>query len=431
MKPIKYITDFHKSRQAKIGASDIPHLIPHPEMQIESLAAYSKKGKRFSCTALDLYNDKINGKPFEYSFPAEMGHNLEGFALYEFIKDNISVDIAKEFLHGYQSHEIEQKKGTDNAGRYTCVNPIPYNTTPFKHNTEAVSEYGVAHADCVYVPPDERFYNVETGDGGIVLGKKDIITNKMQHIINKNGLKIDLSKPFIIEAKSARLYSVTARKKDKYKGFDLTLKSWQGIPLKFYFQIQYQLAEYEIDIAYLALIFDTSEKHYWQIKANKKHQRELIQIAQYMKTCIDTKTPPTEFLMNSKDIANLYPVIKDDFREVKETELQEMLEIATTFRNADTQEKAWKKKKIDAEERMSLHLKDTDTIKGVVNGVLQTITKWKYTGGGERLMGLKDIGERDDSKKLLNYFKKNKLIKTGEKNKKPSVVIKLSELEGE
>lgn len=410
-----YIKDFHKSREARIGASDIPHIIPHPTIQIESLAAYTKDGKRYPCTALDLYNEKINPSPWEYNFPAEMGHYLEGRALYEFIADNISWTMANDFLKGYQMHKMEQEKQVlDHGHPNLCINPEPYNSTPFKHNTEALVDYGVAHGDCLYVP--ENSFNNSLPD-----------VNHMG-IIKINGLTIDLSKPFLIEAKSARLYTVSARKKDPYKGYDLSLKQWQGIPLKVYFQLQYQMYLYNVDMSYLSLIFDTSEKHYWQIKANKKHQQEIVQLASYMKQCIDSKTPPKQLVMNNKDIQKLYPVIKDDFREVSGDELSELLIIASGMRQAAEQEKNWKKKKEDANERMSIHLKDTDMIKGVVNDTLQTIAKWKKTGGGSGVMGLKDIGEREDGKKLLRYLKKNKLIKDKSTGRSPVVVIKGEEL---
>ena len=412
-----YITDFHKSRKNRIGASDVPWLVPHPEIQIESLAAYTdSKGKRQHCTALDLYDEKISPAPWEYNFPADMGHRLEGYALYEFIADNIDKDIAFEFSRNYQLHKIQtQNVNILKIGRVNeCVNPEPYNNTPFKHNTEAKTNYGVAHADCVY-DPDKKY----TQDLPVV-----------HHLKKLNGLTIDLSKPFIIEAKSARLYTVNARKNDKYKGFDLTLKTWQGIPLKVYFQIQYQMALYNIDTAYLSLIFDTSQKYYWQIKANKKHQRELIQIAEYMKQCIDTKTPPKKLLMNSKDISKLFPETKEDFREVQGEELTEILDIAKIQRHAASQEKAWKRKKQDADERLSLHLKDTEMLKGIVNGTLQTIGKWKKTGGGLYIQGLSEIEKREDGKRIKNYLEKNKLIKEKNTGRKPSVVIQESELEG-
>lgn len=415
-----FIVDFHKSRKNKIGASDVPKLIPSPNRPIESLSAFTdSNGKRKHETALDLYYEKINGKDFKYSFPAEMGHRMEGFALYEFIADNISRDIAIEFLRGYQLHKIETTFKKD------AVTPEPFNTTPFKHNTEVNNDFGVAHGDCLYDPSD-----------GIVVPEEFRMKKETQkefkgHITHKkNGLTIDLSKPFLIEAKSARSHTVSARKHDQYKGYDLKLKEWQGIPLKVYFQVQYQMLLYNVDVCYIALIFDTSEKYYWQVKANENHQKDLIQLATYMKKCIDEKTPPKELLMNSKDIAKLYPEIKDDFREVKDDELQELLKIAVDRKYAAKQETIWKHKKEDADERMSIHLKDTAMLKGKVNDSLVDIAKWKNTGGAERVMGLSDIGKREDSNLIMNFLKSRNLIKKDKENKKSQIAISSKELEG-
>jgi hypothetical protein len=412
-----YIKDFHKSRDKKIGASDIPKLIPHPEYSHESLAAYTdQKGQRQACTALDLYYEKVNGKDYEYSFPADMGHFLEGKALFEFIKDNIDNHIAVRFMQGYQHHKIEQDLNNRLKNHYVSVNPEPYNNTPFKHNTEATTDFGVAHADCLYEP--ERGMNINNSL------KTLICNNDMNPTIKKNGLTIDLSKPFIIEAKSARLYTVSARKHDQYKGYDLSLKTWQGIPLKHYFQIQYQMMLYNVDVAYLSLIFDTSEKHFWQIKANKEHQADLAQLASYVKKCIDTKTPPKQLVMNSKDIKKLYPETKDDFRQVSENELTEIIDTIKSYKEAENQEKRWKAKKNDAQERLSVHLKDTGMVKGVINGELQDLCKWKKTGGGFNVAGIKEISEREDGKTIMNYLKRKKLIKEKNTGRVPSVMLK-------
>jgi len=392
----KYITDFHKSRAGKIGSSDIPSLIPHPVKQIESLNAWTDSdGKRHLKSAIDLYNEKISPKVFTSGFSAEMGHRLEGYALYEFIKDNIDEQIAKDFLRGYQLHELETRY---NNGE--CVNPEPYNNTPFKHNTEVETDWGIAHADCLYIPIYEK-----TG------------------IIEKNGFKIDMSKPFIIEAKTATSHSAK-RKDDIFKGYDFALKSWQGIPLKHYFQIQYQLALYDVDIAYLTLIYDTSNKAYFEIKANKKHQKEIMHLAKLMKKAIDTKTPPKELAINSKDIASLYPEIKDDFRDVQGEELDAIIDIIKDEIEAKKQVKIWKQKEIEATERISIHLKDTETLKGKVNGVSMTLAKWKKTGGSNRIIGLTEIKKRDDKDKIINYLEKNDLIKKTAENKKPSIMVK-------
>lgn len=409
-----FITDFHKSRETRIGASEVSWLIPHPVTQIESLAAFTNPDthKRHACTALDLYNDKINPPPWEYNFPAEMGHRLEGYAIFEFIKDNIDRDIAKNFLRGYTLHKLGQEE------RNGPVNPEPYNNTPFKHNTEAIIDYGVAHGDCLYdcsenIVSAQLDYDMDMSKNGI---------------LKRNGLTIDLSKPFLIEAKSARSYSVSARKRDPYKGYDLTLKNWQGIPLKVYFQIQYQMWLYKVDVCYLSLIFDTSEKHYWQIKANRKHQKEIVQVASLMKKCIDNRTPPRELVMNTKDIVSLYPEIKDDFREAVGEELTELLTIAKLRHEASDQEKKWCKRKEDADNRMSIHLLDNQTIKGMVNDRLQTIAAWKKTGGTTTVMGLGDIKKREDSKRIVRYLEKNELIKVGAEGRKADVKIKAGEL---
>lgn len=393
----EFIKNFHKSRQNKIGASDIPYLIPHPEKQFESLAAFTNStGKRQYNTAIDLYNEKINGKDWEYSFPAEMGHFLEVKALYEFIADNIDINEAKKFMKGYQLHKI------DSALSYQ--NPKVYNNTPFLHNTESNTDFGVAHADCIYDPD-----------------KNDELEKK---IIKVNGLKIDMNKPFILEAKTARLYTVKSRKKDIYTGYDLELKSWQGIPLKVYFQVQFQMLLYNIDIAYVSLIFDTSEKKYWQIKANKKHQRELKQIAEYMKRCIDDKSIPKKLVMNSSDICKLYPEISDDFRELVDEEKEEVMDIIKKYNDAKDQEKIWKQKKEDFLQSISIHLKDTETLKIMIDGSLKSVAKWKKTGGCKKIMGLSEIKKLPGSKRLIKYMERNKLLKETNKNRIPNITFK-------
>jgi hypothetical protein len=397
-----------------IGASDVPALIPHPVKQIESLAAYTdEKHERHAMTALDLYSAKINNTISPSGFPAEMGHWLEGRALYEFTADNIDKDIAKEFLRGYMMHKIEQDNSKD------AINPAPYNNTPFKHNTEVQNDYGVAHADCVYDPMP------------LINPRKDLNMKKYRNghwIIDKNGLKINMSLPFLIEAKSARYFSAR-RKDDPYTGYDLDLHEWQGIPLKVYFQVQFQMHLYNVDTCYVVLIFDTSSKHYWQIKYNKKHALELEQLARYMKKCIDDRTPPKELLMNSKDIQSLYPTLTEDFRELKDDELTDVLKIAMEEIEASAQEKEWKRKKEQAADMLAIHLKDTKVLKGNVGGVIIDIAKWKDTGGSERVMGLADIAKREDAATIEKYLRKKGLVKKSEESKKPSVIIKMKDME--
>jgi len=424
-----YITNFEKSRELTIGASDIPWLIPHPERQIESLAAYTKDGKRHPCTAIDLYNQKIDPPPWETSFPAEMGHYLEPMALYKFIADNIDKKIAEEFYRGFQLHALEQRLQRVQTGQNVCVDPRSYNTTHFRHNTEASFVFGVAHADCVYDPvngtfiPDDFYLKQKEKTG------KKGNTKKTKIVLESNGLIIDLEKPFLIEAKSAGLYSAMSRKHDIYSGYDLALKEWQGIPLKVYFQVQFQMLVYGVDVAYVVLIFDTSKVCYWQIEANKSHQEDLLQLASHMVKCMKKKTPPKNLAINSKDIMSLYPRIEDDFREISGQELVEILEVSRDRIKASSQERKWKRVKEDCDERMAAHLKETGLLKGVVEGQFLNIAKWKKTGDYDQVMGLKEIRAREDSKTILNYFNRKGLVKKVPENRKPVVSLKAKEID--
>jgi hypothetical protein len=399
----EYITDFHKERENKIGSSEILCCVPHPVRAIESLAAWTDEKKvRPAETAIDLYNRKKNKIITEAGFPAEMGHWLEGKAISEFIKDNIDKKIASEFLRGYMLHKIEQ----DTAGK--PVSPEPFNNTAFRHNTKASTDYAIVHADCIYDPA----------------------FSKNKNKIKLNKIEIDLSKPFIIEAKSANLFAVERRKKDQYRGYDLSLTEWQGIDLGHYFQIQYQMLIYGIDIAYLALIYNTNSKHYWIIKKNEKYQNDLKQLALYMKKCLDENTPPKQLAMNSHDIQSLFPVISEDFREAKGTELSDIITTVIKYYEAKEQSKIWSQRENEYQEQMSIHLKDTQIIKGNIGGIITDIARWKETGGGERIAGLKTIKEREDGATIEKYLRKKGLIQKDKENRKPSIVIKKKDIEG-
>lgn len=397
-----FIDNFYKERENKIGSSEILCCIPHPVKAIESLAAWTdEKGERHTETAIDLYNKKKNKDISSSGFAASMGHWLEGKVLSEFISDNIDSKIASEFLRGYMLHKIEQ----DNSKE--PINPSPFNNTAFRHNTKSENEYATVHADCLYDPS----------------------FSKIKDVIKKDKFKIDMSKPFIIEAKSANLFSVERRKRDQYRGYDLSLHEWQGVDLGHYFQIQYQMMIYGVDVAYLALIYNTNSKHYWHIKANNNHQKELAQIAMYMKRCLDENIMPTQLAMNSHDIKELFPVINEDFRELKGDELSEVLKIAMEEIDASENEKAWKRKKEQVADRLSIHLKDTKILKGNIGGMIVDIAKWKETGGSERTAGLAEIREREDGATVEKYLRRKGLVKKTEENRKPSVTLKRKDIE--
>lgn len=394
---LQYITDFHKSREARIGASDIPALIPHPLRPSESLAGYGQ-------TAITLWEEKIGARIRPVAgFSAEMGHYIEPKAIREFIRD-VSTDapemdgdkIARAFYRGYMLYELESEQ----AG-WGAPDGRTYNNTAFHHHTEALSPFGVAHADTVYMP-ESNARKVKTA----------------------YDFTVDFTKPFLIEAKSAQ-YWAARRREDPFSGYDTGLKEWQGIPLKHYMQIQYQLALYNIDTAYLSLIYNTSEKHYWQIKANRKHQNELIELAEKMKWHIDKKKPPRELAMNADDIRKLYPEIKEDFCEISGDELQKAIEITSVYRKASEQEKQWKARREDAENAMAVLLKDNREITGRIGDKVETIARWKPTGGGEYAASLKDVTQGNPN--AIKYLRKHGLIKEKKKGEKVDIKLRLEE----
>lgn len=357
---MKYITDFHKSRTGKLGASDIPTLIKHPE-RYDSLQGYGN-------TPLTLWQEKIGLRKREIAeYPAHMGHMLEPIVLYEFIRQNDTPEKADLFYKGYILCEAD--KTTDG---YPTAPNTQY--TEYLHHTEADNDFSVAHADCV-----------KTTDTGYTL----------------------------IEAKSAN-YWASRRKDDKYSGYDFDLDTHHGIPLKHFFQVQFQAALYQevygkrIDDGWLALLCDTNTFAQWHIRSDRRIQERLLELAYYMKKCIDKRVPPKNLAMNKTDIQIMYPKLDEDFRVVSGDELDMARKAAIEAQEAKAQLKAWKQKKEDAENALSVLLKNGKVLKGVVDGELQDIATWQERSGGERLVGLKEI-EKD--KRLYRYCKKNGLIK--------------------
>ena len=317
--------------------------------------------------------------------------------MYLFDNKMLHSDFMRGYLRGYFLIELEKGKN-----RFKNDKMNSFNSTPFRHHTEATNDFAIAHADCIYDP--------------------EYVNGNSAKIFIKDNLKINFQKPFSIQAKSAQYWVVKSRNTDQHSGYDLDLKTWQGIPLKHYMQIQFEMALYEVDVTYLALLYNTSEKHYWQIKANKKHQADLLEIASYMKKCIDKKQPPAKYAMNSDDIRKLYPEIKDDFRQVDGAELDSILGIANNYASAAKQEKAWKNKKEDYLNSIAIFLKDQSELKGLVNDELVSIAKWKSSGGSEKIMKLSEI--QKSHKRIFNYLIKNDMISKTKKSINPSIIYK-------
>ena len=180
---MNYIQNFIKSRSGKIGASDIPTLIQHPD-RYDSLAGYGN-------TPLTLWQEKTGQKQREQSgYSAHIGHLLEPIVLYEWLLKKVDKETANNFYKGYILCELDKT----NEG-YPTASATQY--TNFLHHTQASNDFAIAHADMINVS--------------------------------------DMS---IIEAKTANYWSIQ-RRNDLYNGYDFDIKGHQGIPLRNYYQIQF------------------------------------------------------------------------------------------------------------------------------------------------------------------------------------------------
>lgn len=371
---MNYIQNFDKSRKSLIGSSDVPALIQHPEKP-ESIAGYER-------TALTVYLEKTGQKERDPAgLPAKLGHALEPYVLQEAISILADDKTACDFLRGYMLCELE--KDNKNGG---YPNAPAFQNTPWLHHTEAVNDYSVSHADCIN---------------------------------QKDGI--------LIEAKTASFWASMRRESDPYKGYDPKLKGHQGVPIAHYMQIQHQMLLYstvygiQIKKGYIALIAN-SEFNMWEIKPDIKVQERLAELCSRMKQCIDTKTPPRELAMNADDIKYMYPEIKEDFKIISGDELQQAIEYAKMQKEASAQETAWKRKKEDAASALSVMLKDTGVLKGMIDGSMIDIASWQSRTGAERVMSLSEI--KKNKEKVYNYLVKNECIMKGEDTRSVKVKYK-------
>jgi hypothetical protein len=367
---MNYITNFEKSRKKLIGSSDVPALIQHPE-KAESLAGYDR-------TPLTVYQEKLGLiKREPAGLPAKLGNALEPYVLYEAIKELENKKVAQKFLEGRILTELTRTKDG-------YKNPEAQ-FTDYLHHTEAINSHSVSHADC-----------------------------------------INIKKGILIEAKTAGYWSANRRQNNPYDGYDTTLKSGQGIPLKHFMQVQHQCAIYKevygVDIKkiYVALITD-GKFHMWQVKPDIKVQTRILELCSFMKICIDKKIPPKELAMNTEDIKVLYPEIKEDFKILSGEELQTAVDMARLQKEASEQEKAWKQKKEDANSALSIILKDTKMLKGIIDGEMTPIAEWQERKGGDNLRPLSEIKKNEE---VYHYLSKNDLIVKADDSKFVKVKLK-------
>ncbi len=348
--------DFLKTRSGRIGASDLPKMIPNPEKPTESLAGYEQ-------TAITLYQEKIGLKKRDPAgLPAEMGHYLEAKDLELFIRYYASADAAKQFLTDVLTYEhTAERVGLDK------VNPANYQNTAFRHHTQFYRDDMICHPDAIYDPVE-------------------VMPKKRSHDVT-----VTFDEPFIIEAKSAGYWSAHRPEGSIVRGYDPELKTWQGIPLKHYVQIQFQLALLEIKTAYLPLLYNTNQFDVWKINANKKHQGRFIDLAGKMAWHIKNRKSPGDMAMNAQDIIDSYPELGKDFVILNGEERDSAIEIAKKYKQAVTQRKRWEAAEKDAKDAMSVMLKDRPELRDG-DGI---ISKWNKTNTGEKITKLSEIRAED------------------------------------
>ena len=386
MNPFWYISDnFHTARSKRIGASEISACIPNPEKPGESLAGYGN-------TAITLWQEKTGRKERDQAgLPAEMGNWNEPKNIELFLR-GIDRALGLEYLQSRLEYELLKEHGTK-------PNPEKYQATPCKHNTQWYNDFAICHPDGIWVPPSSE-------------------TQK----IKAHGLKIDLSKPFLIEAKNASYWSAKRRNGSHHSGFDYELKTWQGIPLKFYVQIQYQLEALDVNVCYLPLLSDSANHHVWIIGRNRKWGRKLFELASRMKWHIDHDKPPKDLAISIDDVCTLYPTINDDFRLVTGEDGEKAVELARTYKHADEQAKLWDNRKKDAQSALSVYLADAKELRTNVDGEIVPVVKWVERKGSERIEALKTI--KEEKPEVYKYLEKKGCLSVGEASRSVKVCFK-------
>jgi hypothetical protein len=362
--------DFLHERSRRIGASDIPALIPNPEKPTESLAGYGRTAGY--CMARE-------DRPPRARACRTAGGNgsLPGT---EIFRDFYS-HVCRSQILGRLCYPKPQLR-YDGADESKCRCPsfprrrIPSSCAILPRRNDSAPRRAYDPSTAFYTP-----------------------SKKTAH-----GIAVSFDKPFLVEAKSASYWSAKRPEGSIVKGYDPQLKTWQGIPLAHYMQIQFQLALFEIDTAYLSLLHNTNQYDVWKINANRKHQGRLIDLAGAMVRRIETDTPPADMAMNAQDIMDLYPNVGDDFVILNGEERDKAVEIAREYVQADKQEKRWKAKKEDAKDAMAVMLKDRPELRDG-DGI---IAKWRNTGGGERIKALSEI--KADDLVTYRYLKRKQLI---------------------
>jgi hypothetical protein len=393
MTPYWYIrNNFSQSRSTHVGASEISAAIPDPEHPGQSLAGYDR-------TALTVWQEKTGRKERDSTgLAAEMGHWNEVKAIELFIR-GINPDMARE----YRRSRLEYERLSE---QFPETRAEDYQTTPFRHNAQWYNDDFIVHPDGVYEPLGSGIKWEAFDEAGI---------------LKAHGYTIDLSRPFLIEAKTASYWAAKRRNGSVVHGYDFDLRTWQGIPLKHYVQIQFQLACLDVEVCYLPLLYDSASFHVWEIKRDRKVGDRLIDLAAKLAYYIHKDIEPKELAMNAADIASMYPTIAEDFAILSGPEASSIVQAASAYREGDELEKIGKQKKKDATDALAVYLKDTKELRVERDGEIVPVAAWIEKKGAERIIGLKEIRSMENGSTIEKYLTRKGLVKEGEGSRYVSV----------
>ncbi len=390
--------DFDSARKKRIGASEISMLIPNPERPSESLAGYDQ-------TAITLWRQKTgrDAKDNSNNLFCEMGHWNEVKAIELFLR-GIDPSMARQYREGRLRFELD-------AERDPTTSPRGYQETPLRHSTQWYNDQFIVHPDGIW-------------DAPLI---SPIAKYQEHNYVDAHGYSIDLARCFLVEAKTASYWAAKRRAGSLVSGYDFDLKTWQGIPLRHYVQIQFQLACLDVEVAYLPLLYDSASFHVWEIRRDRKVGDQLIDLAGRMAWHIQHDEPPKELAMNALDVAALYPSLSDDFAFTSDPEEREaLLAAARASTRAAAQEKAWKAKKEDANDALAVLLRDRREIRIELDGEVVPVVKWIEKKGGERIIGLKEAKAVPGAEEKLREMG---LVKQGEPSRYVSVCLREEEVE--
>lgn len=364
MKDYVFVKDIFEERGVRIGASEVPCLFPDPERPSESVAGYGK-------TAITLYQEKVGERERDKSgLAAEMGHYLEPKAIELFIREVWGPDVASAWMRRRMDFEMN---GGD--ARTKQAYPVLYNTA-------FIDRDSIVHPD------------------GLHIGEKDGRT-----VRTRWGFNVDTRRSFLIEAKSASFFS--ARRGDsEVRGYDRDNKTWQGIPLKHWFQTQFQMLKAGVSLCYLTLLSDTSKYDVWEVRADKEMQGRIARVVNVFMRHVRNRVPPKELAINMDDITALFPSVRDDFVMLDGEDGDKVRELSDKALAAAEQEKVWAARKDDALSALAVWLKDAGEVR---DGDGDVVCRWQTSKGRESVMSVKDIAASNPA--ALRYLRRNNLIK--------------------